>query len=71
MIKLIYSVKRERAEAEKQWLRQLKVYPSTRQTYDFSNSVVQEIVQFGMIVTDEILMLLRLRHDKINIITDK
>lgn len=56
----MYLVDPKDAAAEKEWLRELKVYPSEEAYYDFIHLV--QYARFGMIVTPEAASLIKMRH---------
>jgi hypothetical protein len=60
MIKITYLVKPEEAAAELEWLREQKVYPSSQPTFDWVT--LAPMVQFGMIVSQEAALTIKLRR---------
>jgi hypothetical protein len=60
MITLVYTVELKDIVAEKEWLRELKVYPSTQDYYDYGTGL--HYVRFGMIVSPDTALTIKLRH---------
>jgi hypothetical protein len=60
MISLVYLVRPNDVPAEKEWLRELKIYPSTEDYYDWIEN--KQYVRFGMIVSPETAVSIKLRH---------
>ncbi len=60
MITLIYTVKLDAVDAEKEWLNDMKVYPSIQLAFD--TSINQWVRRFGMIVSPDTATVIKLRH---------
>jgi hypothetical protein len=60
MITLIYTVDFAAAKDEQEWLNQIKVYPSTRQTMDLHDHTIKTM--FCCIVAPETANIIKLRH---------
>lgn len=60
MIALMYMVEPKDAPTEKEWLRTLKVYPTSEM---YSNWIDNKLyVRFGMIVSPDVALMIKLRH---------
>lgn len=62
MLKLIYKVRPEEKAAELEWLREQKIYPAVRDTWDFVGAELKSCVQIGIIVSQESALSVKLRH---------
>lgn len=60
MITLIYTVKPEEKQAELEWLKLQKIYPSVEDAIDWSTGKI--VARFGMIVSPEAALPVKLRH---------
>jgi hypothetical protein len=59
MITIIYAVKPQFAEAEKEWLKEQKIYPAVQNHWDNAGNPT---VRFAMILPPDTAMLVKLRH---------
>lgn len=59
MITIVYAVKPQLAEAEKEWLKEQKIYPAVQDSWD---SAGNPTVRFAMILPPDTAMLVKLRH---------
>ena len=62
MLKLIYKVKPEEKAVELEWLREQKIYPAIRDTWDFVGGELKPFIQIGVIVSQESALSVKLRH---------
>lgn len=60
MLTLIYIVEPEQANAEVEWLKQIRVYPAHEIRYDWKLEKV--VARFATIVSDDTALLIKLRH---------
>jgi len=60
MISLVYDVSLENTDAEKEWLKELKIYPSTVHVWDAGLGKV--VTKFGVIVSPDAAVFIKLRH---------
>jgi len=67
MIKIIYTVKPKDKDAEIEWLHDQKIFPAIQDTWDWITNAA--VVQFGMIVSPEAALSIKLRH-KLDIQSD-
>lgn len=61
MIKLIYTVAKDKREEELEWLAEQKVFPSIQPAWDWKKE--EEVLHFGMIVSPEAALSIKLRHN--------
>lgn len=60
MISMIYEITPQQAPSERAWLKEEQVFPSER--FHWSNKAGTLMSQFGVIVSPEIAVLIKLRH---------
>lgn len=60
MIKMIYTIDADKKVAELEWLRDQKIFPAVEEDWDWRTS--KKIVHFGVIVSPEAALTLKLRH---------
>lgn len=60
MFRVIYKVPIDQQQAEQEWLQDQMIVFALEIEYDFWNS--KQFAKFGMIVTPEILTMIKLRH---------
>lgn len=71
MIRLMYDVSVEDASEELEWLRDQSIFPATNETWVHDDKVVvgglalKKVITFGMIINDEQLLFIKLRHSKL------
>lgn len=61
MITLMYRVDKEQQATELEWLREQKIFPGYEEHYDWI--VKKTVIRFGVIVSPEQAMLVKLRHN--------
>jgi hypothetical protein len=61
MFKIAYNVSLEESQAELEWLKGQKIYPSYGDTYDWSHGG-ERVIEFCMIVTEDAVTAIKLRH---------
>jgi len=61
MITLIYMVEPEKELAERAWLKELKIYPSTQKYYDPTHDY-KLMTRFAAIVSPDAAVTIKLRH---------
>ena len=60
MISIIYTVDTEKKESELEWLRDQKIYPSIEEYFNYQQNKM--FVRFGMIISPEAALSIKLRH---------
>ena len=60
MITLIYTINPEDATAEKEWLREMRVFPGTEQYHDWIANKMY--IRFCVIVPPDTALAVKLRH---------
>jgi len=60
MISLIYTVNPEQKDSELEWLRDQKIYPGIEEFYSYQDNKMR--VRFGVIVSPEAALSIKLRH---------
>jgi hypothetical protein len=60
MIKMIYTVDADKKAGELEWLREQKIFPAVEEDWDWRTS--KKIAHFGVIVSPEAALTLKLRH---------
>ena len=60
MISIIYTVDPEKKESELEWLRDQKIYPSVEEYFNYRDNKMN--VRFGMIISPEAALSIKLRH---------
>jgi len=60
MVILTFRVKPEDAPGEQAWLNEMKIYPSTESWFDWVAD--KRFIAFGMIVSPEAAVAIKLRH---------
>lgn len=67
MIKLIYHVEPDQKDNELAWLKEMKIFPAVNATWVFGeDNSFKPVVMFGMIVTPDSAVSIKLRHPKID-----
>jgi len=65
MIQVIYQVAKEQKDEELSWLRDQRIFPSTKDIFSFSRG--SEVSFFGMYLTKEQASLVKLRHPELSL----
>lgn len=60
MIKLVYHTTMEQEASELEWLREQKIFPAHQEGFDWKTG--KAIIQFGVIVSPEQALAIKLRH---------
>jgi hypothetical protein len=61
MYKIAYYVEPEEQDREMEWLRDQKIFPTTKNVYNWKKD--RWVLVFGMIVGEEALTLFKLKHE--------
>jgi hypothetical protein len=60
MITILYHIDPENKETELEWLRNQKIFPATQDYFDWSKQ--KTFVRFGLIVSPEQALTVKIRH---------